>query len=341
MQQVLKFIVSTLNSKTYLMKKIVPNRGTIILSVLFGLMTSFLSAQSFMTIKGVGPSKTKVFNVSGFHGIDVSNGFDVDLVQGNSEGLTLTVQENLLEFITVKVDQGILKIYSDKNINATEPLKARITFKDINKLNVSGGGDVSSETPVKVQKMDIGMSGGGDITFNLTADELKCGISGGGDLRVDGNIKNYNLDLTGGGDVTSVINSAAVIDCRVSGGGDVKITSRGNTSDAKINISGGGDLAMELNAEKLKCSLSGGGDATLSGQAGNVDISLNGGGDLNARDLQSGIIAFQVSGGSDIHVSVSKELTGQISGGGNVYYTGNPAKVTVDTRGGSMVKKEN
>jgi hypothetical protein len=322
------------------MKKIVPNTAAVILSVLFGLMTSCISSQSFMTVKGVGPSKTKDYNVSNFHGIDVSHGFDVILVQGNSEGLTLTAQENLIEYITVTVDQGILKIYADKNINATQPLKARITFKDINKLNVSGGGDVSAETPVNVQKMDIGMSGGGDVTLNLNTDELECGISGGGDLKVDGNIKNYNLDLTGGGDVTSVINATGIIDCRVSGGGDVKITGKGKTSDARIDISGGGDLTMDLNADKLKCSLSGGGDASLSGQAGDVNISLNGGGDLNARNLQSGNLDFQVSGGSDIHVSVSQELTGEISGGGNVYYSGNPAKVTVDTRGGSEIKKE-
>ncbi len=322
------------------MKKIVPNMAAVILTVLFGMMTSCISSQSFMNIKGTGPSITKDFKVSGFHGIDVSHGFDVILVQGNSEGLTLTVQENLLEYITVEVVQGVLKIYSDKNINATQPMKARITFKDINKLNVSGGGDVTSETPVNVQKLDIGMSGGGDVAFNLNADALTCGISGGGDLKIDGNIKNYSLDLSGGGDVTSVINAAAMIDCRVSGGGDVKITGKGKTSDAKIDISGGGDLTMDLNTEKLKCSLSGGGDATITGQAGNVDMNLNGGGDINARNLQAGNFDFQVSGGSDIHVNVSRELTGQISGGGNVYYTGNPSKVSVDTRGGSKVEKE-
>jgi hypothetical protein len=322
------------------MKSIIPNIAAVILSVMFIMMTPCLSSQSFMTIKGTGPSKTKDFKVSDFHGIDVSNGFDVMLVQGNSEALTLTAQENLLEYITVTVDQGILKIYSDKNINTSQPLKARITFKDINKLHVSGGGDVSSETPLNLQKMEISMSGGGDVAFNLNSDELKCDISGGGDLKVDGNIKNYELGLSGGGDVVSVINAASSINCRVSGGGDVKITSRSRTSDARIDISGGGDLTMELNADKLKCSLSGGGDASLSGQAGDVSITLNGGGDINARNLQSGIMDFQVSGGSDIHVSVSKELTGQISGGGNVYYTGNPEKVNVDTRGGSMVKKE-
>jgi hypothetical protein len=121
------------------MKKIIPNMTALTLSVIFGLMTSCISSQSFMTVKGIGPSKTKDYNVSDFNGIDISNGFDVILVQGNSEGLTLTAQENLLEYITVTVDKGILKIYSDKNINATQPLKARITFKDINNIRVSGG----------------------------------------------------------------------------------------------------------------------------------------------------------------------------------------------------------
>lgn len=340
MQQLFEFIVSILNSKTTTMKKVLPNMAAIILTVLFGMITSCISSQSFQNIKGTGPSKAKDFKVSGFHGIDVSHGFDVILVQGNSEGLTLTVQENLLEYITVEVEQGILKIYSDKNINPTEPLKARITFKDIDKINVSGGGDVTSETALNLKKVDLGMSGGGDVTFNLNADILECGISGGGDLKIDGNIKNYNLELSGGGDVVSVINSASIIDCRVSGGGDVKITSKGNTSDAKINISGGGDLTMELNTEKLNCSLSGGGNATLNGQAGDVTMNLNGGGDINAHGLQSGNFDFQVSGGSDIHVNVSKELTGQISGGGNVYYAGNPSKVSVDARGGSKIQRE-
>ncbi len=322
------------------MKKIVPNMAAAILTVLFGMITSCVSSQSFMNIKGTGPSKAKDFKVSGFHGIDVSHGFDVILVQGNSEGLTLTVQENLLEYITVEVEQGILKIYSDKNINPTQPMKARISFKDLNEINVSGGGDVTSETTLNLQNMKVSMSGGGDVTFNLNADALKCGISGGGDLKIDGNVKDYDLELSGGGDVVSVLNATSVIDCRVSGGGDVKITSKGKTSDAKINISGGGDLTMDLNTEKMNFSLSGGGDATLNGQAGDVTINLNGGGDINARNLQAGNFDFQVSGGSDIHVNVSQELTGQISGGGNVYYAGNPSKVTVDTRGGSKIERE-
>ena len=323
------------------MKKTIPNMFAVALPVLFSIIASCGYSQSFIGIKGHGPLITKDYQVSGFHGIEASNGFDVILVQGNSEGLTLTVQENLPEFITVKVDQGILKIYSDKNIMTTQPMKARISFKDISSLHVSGGGDISSETPaINAQNMDLGISGGGDIVFNLNANTLGCDISGGGDLKLNGNIKDYNIRLSGGGDVRSEINSSAAIICHVSGGGDVTVISKGKTEEAAVEISGGGDLTMELNAEKMKCSLSGGGEATLRGQAANVSINLNGGGDINARDLQSGIMDFQVSGGSDMHINVTQELTGQISGGGNVYLSGNPPKVSVDTRGGSKIEKE-
>jgi hypothetical protein len=321
------------------MRKLIPNAGAVVLMVLFALMSSCISSQSFMGVKGSGAAKPKNYSVSSFHAIDVSSGFDVILVQGNSEDLTLTVQENLLEYITVKVDNGILKIFAEKNINPTEAMKARITFKSLDKMTVSGGGDISAETALNVPNLDIHISGGGDITTVINTGELFCNISGGGDAKISGNISKYNLDLTGGGDITSEVN-ASVLSCKISGGGDVTLKSKEKTSDADVEISGGGDLNLDLNSEKLKCTVSGGGDAILAGQVSDLDLNLNGGGDINARNLKAGTLAFHVSGGSDIHVNVSTSLTGEISGGGNVYYTGNPEKVTVDTRGGSAVRKE-
>jgi hypothetical protein len=41
----------------------------------------------------------------------------------------------------------------------------------------------------------------------------------------------------------------------------------------------------------------------------------------------------RASGGSDIHVNVSKELTGYVTGGGDVYYSGNPEMVSLMQKG--------
>jgi hypothetical protein len=303
------------------------------------LLASCISSQSFLSVKGTGMPIDKNIIVSDFNSIEVSGGFDVILIQGNSEDLTLTAQANLFEYITVKVDQGVLKIYTEKNIMTTQPLKARITFKIINNLRVAGGGDVNCETPVNVPDLNIEISGGGDFKSIVNTGEMNCHISGGGDAKIDGKIEDYNLNLTGGGNIQSDIDANTII-CDISGGGDITLQGGEKASDANITLSGGGDLSLEINVEKLKCSVSGGGDATLIGQASSLEISINGGGDVDAGNFATKVTAFHASGGSDIHVNVSEELSGDISGGGDVYYSGSPENVNVDARGGSEVHKK-
>ena len=321
------------------MKNLVLYSLNMILLILFVLPASCISSPQFLPVKGSGEPVDKNYKVSDFHGIEVSSGFDVILVQGDSEDLTITAQENLFEHIIVKVDQGILRIYAERGIMATKPMKARISFKNIDNLEVSGGGDTECETTVNVPKLDVNISGGGDLNTVINTDELKCNINGGGDAKIDGNIKNYNLELSGGGDVRSDL-EAGNIECSVSGGGDLTLRSKEKVNDAHVSIGGGGDFTLEMNVINLKCSVTGGGNATLTGQASGLEIEINGGGDVNASDFLTEITSFNVSGGSDFHVNVSKELNGIISGGGDVYYSGNPVNVSVDAKGGSKVYKQ-
>jgi len=321
------------------MKTTVIKSTALALLVLFALVTSCISSQSFIPVKGHGTSIDKSFTVSDFHGIEVSNGFDVTLVQGDAEGLTLTAQENLFEYIIVKVDQGILKIYSDENMMATQPLKARITFKNIDNLRVSGGGDVFGETTIDVNALGIQISGGGDLSSNINTGELDCRISGGGNAKINGRIGTYKLDLTGGGDVQSEV-AATSLNCTISGGGNFTFRGKEKATDATIAISGGGDLSVDLDLGKMNCSVSGGGNATLKGSATSLEIEINGGGDIDAAIFTTTTASFNASGGSDIHISATKELTGQISGGGDVYYSGSPEIVNIDARGGSEIHKQ-
>jgi len=321
------------------MKKPIRNKIVQVLLVLFTLFTSCVSSQSFLPIKGSGMPVDKNISVSGFNGIDVSGGFDVILVQGNSEELILTVQENLFEYITAKVDQGILKIYTENNLQPTKPMKARISFKNLRDLKVSGGGDIICETDINVPELSVNVSGGGDIATVLNTEKLNCDISGGGDVKIDGNVKNYGLKMSGGGNIRSEIN-AGMIDCEISGGGDITITNRDKASVANLSVSGGGDITLDTKADKVKCSITGGGDANVSGQASNFEVSMNGGGDIKASQLLTDYTIFHVSGGSDVHVNATKELSGNISGGGDVYYSGSPDKVSIDARGGSEIHKE-
>jgi len=320
------------------MKKTVSARSLIFLFLSLSLSYSGYS-QTFFPVKGSGPSIEKVINISDFKAIDVSGGFDVILVQGSTESLTLTAQENLFEYITTRVENGTLKIYTHHNIWSTRPMKARISFKDIKGLKVSGGGDIYGETPINVDALEVNVSGGGDIKSEINSEQLKCQITGGGDAEISGKISHFNVNISGGGDLKSKV-SAGEISCRMVGGGDLHLMNDAQASKGDIEINGGGDLDMKMNTERLKCSVSGGGDALISGQASEFELNINGGGDVDAKNLATQTTSVNVGGGSDIHVQVSKELSGYISGGGDIYYSGNPDRISVDTRGGSKVHKE-
>lgn len=308
-------------------------------ALILALFTSCISSQSFMPVKGIGSAIEKSYDVSGFNGIDVSGGFDVILSQGESESVVLRAQENLYEYIHVEVDNGILRIYTKNNLWPTRPLEARIMFRDINRLNVSGGGDVTAETIIKAADLDINMSGGGDLETNVNADDLSCHISGGGDANINGSAAKINIQMTGGGDLESTIN-AEVIFCSISGGGDLKLMSDKEATEVRFEITGGGDADARVNTADLNCFLSGGGNAKLYGKATNLNIHLTGGGDVHASGLDVTSAIFEVSGGSDLHLQVKQELKGNITGGGDLYYSGSPEIVSVDARGGSEVHRQ-
>ena len=302
-------------------------------------MTSCISSQSFFPVKGNGMAVDKNFKISGFNEIEVSGGFDVILSQGSDEGVVLTAQENLFEFIHVEVAQGVLKIYTDGNIMPTKSMKAEIAFKNINHVDVSGGGDVSATADIKAEDLVFEISGGGDLFTTVNTGNLGCRLNGGGDARINGKSNKVDVNMSGGGDLESLI-SASVIFCDLSGGGDLTLKCDEEASEVNIDLTGGGDADVSIQAQKVKCSLSGGGNAGFSGKATDLEVTLSGGGDLNASDFETTTATFQANGGSDIHLRVSRELKGNISGGGDVYYYGSPEIVTVDARGGSEVHKQ-
>lgn len=312
---------------------------TLVLSMVLTAFTSCMSSQSPIPVKGSGALVDKNFDVSNFDAIEVSGGFDVRLIQGNSEGLVLSAQENLFEYIVVKVENGVLKIYPERNFLQTKGLYAKINLKTISGLKVSGGGDVTTENILDVPKIDINLSGGGDLSSNLKTGGLKCNISGGGDAKIDGEINNYEINLSGGGDVNSNINSEN-ISCSISGGGDATFKNNAKAENVDVSVSGGGDISCSIEAQKARLSISGGGDATLQGSANSLEVSVSGGGNIQAGEFTTQRTMFKANGGSNIHINATAELSGYISGGGDVYYSGNPGVVNIDAKGGSEVHKE-
>ncbi len=248
-------------------------------------------------VKGNGNVITKEIPVSEYDKLDLGGDVSVSkngpwggknadgpifkYTHGKAATLTITMDENLFEYLKVKSDGGELSIRT-RNNTRIRPTRCVIESgsENLESLRVSGSMDFESQNAIEEESLDIKVSGGGDISFpeKVTTRSCRFTISGGGDLDCG------QLDC-------------GELACKVSGGGDARL--RGKADKADYTISGGGDLnAYGIDVRVLECSVSGGGDARVRASE-TMKLSASGGGDLYYKGPAK--VSKSKSGAGDIH----------------------------------------
>ena len=127
---------------------------------------------------------------------------------------------------------------------------------------------------------------------------------------------------------------------RASGGADVIIQGELKTDKLILILSRGSDFTGQVAVTDLTIDQSGGSDVHMKGNAVNVKIGASGGSDFKGFDLIAEYAIIDVSGGSDVTLTVNKEMAAEASGGSDVNYKGNPViKYKSATGGGSVSKR--
>jgi hypothetical protein len=108
----------------------------------------------------------------------------------------------------------------------------------------------------------------------------------------------------------------------------------------ELNCASGSRLNMLIDYSSLQCAASMGALVTLEGEAETAEIVCTEGASVRARDLDLKKCVVEASDGSDLSLNVSEELSGSVSRGSDVVYSGSPNinKLSVST-GGSAGKK--
>ncbi|MGZ5286036.1 MAG: head GIN domain-containing protein [Flavisolibacter sp.] len=112
----------------------------------------------------------------------------------------------------------------------------------------------------------------------------------------------------------------------VIGGSNTIIDGTLKSADLTIKLIGGSDLTGAVDAEKLRIELIGGSDLEISGKAGWMEVQATGGCDMNGFGLVAEICEAKAIGGSDISITVNKEISAEAIGGSDVNWKG-PASV--------------
>jgi Putative auto-transporter adhesin, head GIN domain len=215
---------------------------------LFSLLIFVAIASATSAQKIINDANAEKRNVSGYHAIEVSGGIDLYLSQGEESVAVSASETKFRDRIKTEVKNGVLKIWYDHNNNSNiqidivwgnRKMKAYVSFKDLDKLEGSGGSDILVEGTIKVNTLALGVSGGSDFDGKVEANDLKVDASGGSDVKISGKVNKLDIDASGGSDFKGYELVTDICNLGASGGSDVYITVN---KELSAEASGGSDI---------------------------------------------------------------------------------------------------
>lgn len=188
-----------------------------------------------------------------FHAISISNAFDVFISQGNEEAVAVSAsEEKYRQSIKTEVRDGVLRIWFEKNGKfwhgiSNMKLKAYISFKNIDKLSVSGACDVHVNGVINADDLEVHLSGASDFKEGgkINAKKLSIDASGASDMNISGSANELHIGATGASDFKGFDFVTDYCDAKVSGASTINITvnkelSAHATGASNINYKGDG-----------------------------------------------------------------------------------------------------
>ena len=152
--------------------------------------------------------------------------------------------------------------------------------------------------------------------------------------------KNFNIDFDWHKKNLKAYVSFKELDkLTASGGSDVFVDGLIKVRELFMHLSGGSDFNGKVELDALKVNTSGGSDVKISGLANTVNVEASGGSDFKGYELVADIGNMKASGGSDIFITINKELSVQSSGGSDVFYKGSGTIKEMRSSGSSSIKK--
>lgn len=139
-------------------------------------------------IKGYGQIVSEFRDLAGFDAFDIAISGNTHLLQGNEFSFEIRAQQNIIDIIETVVINGELNVRAVEDIGRNDGIDIFITMPEVNKMTLSGSGNIFSDEGLNCKNINIMLSGSGNIKLHsLFADNLKSTLSGSGEIAV------YNL----------------------------------------------------------------------------------------------------------------------------------------------------
>jgi hypothetical protein len=194
-----------------------------------------------------------------FTKIKVSTGLDLYISQGSKNQITVEADENLQEIILTEVNDGILKIYSKKNIWKAKARKVYVTIKNLEAITATSGSDVYTNEALEVNNLNISATSGADIHVSVDANTIETTATSGSNIEVFGASNNHISKATSGASIDAYQLRSKNVTVKVTSGANINVYAS-ESIDAKATS--GGDIDFKGSPKKVNKKTSSGGSVS-------------------------------------------------------------------------------
>ncbi len=211
-------------------------------------------------IKGNGNVVNIERNTGDYDALRVGGFYEVELIDGPEGKITLTGEDNILEYIETEVSGGTLTIKSENNINLNpsrgEKVFITVPVEKIDGMRLSGSGKVTSKKTLDANNFKVHTSGARNAELDLNAKSVTVISSGSSDVTLSGSALTMDITASGSSDINAFELNVEKIDIRSSGSSDIRVTAN---EALDTRVSGSGNVKYQGNPSKIRNKLSGSG----------------------------------------------------------------------------------
>ncbi len=221
---------------------------------------SVFAQLNWLPVQGNGHVKKETRDVGSFKKLHSSGSWDVMIAYGSKNTVEVEGDENLLEYIETKVEDGELRIKAAKrgNLRSRNKITIYVTMNTVNGIALSGSGDIIGNGNFSAEgTTQVKISGSGNIRFQFKRfGDVTAAVSGSGNLQLKGNAQSCDAQVSGSGDIDAGELFCEAAKARVSGSGNIRV----NTSRSlEARISGSGNIYYKGGAGDITAKSSGSG----------------------------------------------------------------------------------
>lgn len=191
------------------------------------------------TIVGSGNIVTETREVSECNGISIKTIGSVYLSQGEEQSIRVEADDNIIDDVITRSENGILVVGLDEGSYSNITLKVYVTLNTINNISSNGAGNLSMVNSFDCNSLNCLINGAGTIILLGSTDYFNCIVNGAANIYAKEFLtKKCDVVVNGAGNCTVFVTDE--LDATVNGVGNINYY--GNPPVVRTSISGLGHI---------------------------------------------------------------------------------------------------